>query len=76
MAEWVHQLLRPEIELHPSISRATEPIARAVQATGISEYEFDELVEQARREAWDEQNYTVESSASALVSPATSINFL
>lgn len=56
LSEYVHQLVRRDIESPPSIAQAAEPIARAVQASGISDEEFDALIEQARQEAWDERH--------------------
>ena len=55
VAEYVHQLVRRDIESPPSIAQAAEPVARAVRASGISEEEFDALIEQARQEVWDER---------------------
>jgi hypothetical protein len=56
IGEYVHQLVRRDIESPLSISQAAEPIAQAVQACGISDEEFDSLIEQARQELWDERH--------------------
>jgi len=54
---YAHQLVRRGIESPPLIAQAAEPIARAVQTSGISDdEEFDALFKQARQESWDEQH--------------------
>jgi putative PIN family toxin of toxin-antitoxin system len=45
VAEYVQQLVRRDVESPLSISQAAEPIAQAVQAAGISDKEFDDLIE-------------------------------
>jgi hypothetical protein len=56
VVEYVQQLVQRDIELPPSIAQAAEPIARAVGASGISDAEFEALIEQARQEAWEERH--------------------
>jgi len=56
VTEYVHQLVRRDIDMPPSIAQAAEPIAQAARASGISDQEFDALIEAARQEVWDDRH--------------------
>jgi hypothetical protein len=48
---FVRQLIEREVDAPLSLVEAAEPLARAVDATGVSDDEFVSQVEQARTEA-------------------------
>lgn len=51
VATYVEQLIRREIDAPLSLIEAAEPFARAVDASGVTDEEFLEILEQARAEA-------------------------
>ena len=47
-AQYVEQLIARELTAPLSLAEAAEPIARAVDAAGVSDDEFTAIIEQAR----------------------------
>ncbi|MGA3065878.1 MAG: hypothetical protein ABSF29_03420 [Tepidisphaeraceae bacterium] len=50
-AEYVRRLIKKEIDAPLSIVQAAEPFARAVDAGGVSDEEFTDIVKQAQKES-------------------------
>ncbi len=50
MAEYVRRLIKKEIDAPLSIVEAAEPLARAVEKSGVSDDEFTSILQQARNE--------------------------
>ncbi len=58
---FVHQLITKEIKTQPvSIFEAAEPFARAVEASGMTDEELTNLVEEIREEIWNEKHPALE----------------
>jgi len=51
VAEYVRQLISRELEAPLSLLEAAEPFARAVDAAGVSDEEFTDILVKARDEA-------------------------
>jgi hypothetical protein len=49
--EYVQRLIRRELEVPLSLVDAAEPLARAVERSGVSDEEFTSIIEQAKSEA-------------------------
>ena len=56
VSEFLSEMLERAVERRTSFAEVSEPFAAAVSASGLTDAEFDSLVEELRDEVWREQH--------------------
>ena len=60
---YVLQAVEEKVAKARTIAEICQPIANAVAATGITDQEFDEFFEEARKEVWQEKQQAKQGQA-------------